>query len=90
MRYEETEYWKVIIPATGTIDTWKAVIEGKVTGFSEMLPEYGENTEQKNVVVIACSEEVIKKILDATAKHFIQKCVVCYRISNKCIIGYNE
>lgn len=95
MTYEETYLWELILPTErGSLDTWKAVVAGKITGFTivshELPGMWGINEEISMALRIACSEKVIKEILSITADHFIQECVMCHKVSNQAIMGYRE
>jgi hypothetical protein len=95
MQFEETELWEIIIPSEdkGSLTTWYHVIKSQISGITFIKNAYGywkDQQEENHIVQIACSEEVFKKVLEKTCEHYIQECVMGYKVSNKCIMGYKE
>lgn len=94
MRFEETQLWEIVIPGHIAYTVWYEKIKHLITGhmvFNDSIKGYWKTTpEDSRVFRIACDEQIIKWICEITAEDFNEDCILCYRISNHCLLGYKE
>lgn len=92
MNFEETQLWEIVIPGHIAYSVWYEKIKHLVSGYmilhSDMKGYWKSVQENSRVFRIACTEESIKLICEITAEEFDEECVMCYRVSNYCLMGY--
>ena len=94
MTFEEMELWEIVIPGNIAYRDWYEKIQHLISGYmlyQAAINGYWKSIEETSRVFrIACDETTIKWICEITAKEFDQDCVMCYRISNHCLLGHKE
>lgn len=94
MLFEETELWEILLPGNkGSINTWYSVILNQVPGVTFPITptnDHTPNQEEYMLVTLACNGETFKKVLEKTADHYSIKSIIGHRVSNVCLIGYEE
>lgn len=96
MRFEEVELWEIMLPSHIEYSVWyehiqPLLIDGGLIFYNDNLKGYWKSvSEHSRVFRIAATEDSIKKICELTALRFKEECVMAYRVSNKCLMGYTD
>jgi len=100
MRIEECELWELLIPIERSEKPFRETftlftddLKGHISGhtvFQIVNGQWNSKDEESLVLRFACDRKKIEQIMSIALRIFKQECIMCYKISNLCMMGYEE
>ena len=96
MHFAEYDLWEIVVPHSVDFESWYETIRAELVDGGMMLLNnnlqgyWKSESEHCKVFRLACNDASIRRICQITSDVFLQESVLAYRVSTKCILGYNE